>query len=85
MTSSNTGVPDISGSVYNKTQVSDTGPSSLVRRSRPMAVPAEHWWLGLLPGWLVSGSAAMTFLTLALFAVGEESRSLSHQFCHVIS
>lgn len=28
VTSSNTGVPDISGSVYNKTQVSSAGPSS---------------------------------------------------------
>lgn len=30
VTSSNTGVPDISGSVYNKTQVSNAGPSSLM-------------------------------------------------------
>jgi len=28
VTSSNTGVPDISGSVYNKTQVRNAGPSS---------------------------------------------------------
>lgn len=30
VTSSNTGVPDISGSVYNKTQVSNAGPSFLM-------------------------------------------------------
>lgn len=85
VTSSNTGVPDISGSVYNKTQVRNAGPSSLVAPCLWVA-----WWdpaRALAAGdssqaaWS-RGRQALAFLTLALLA-GEDSRPLSCCLCHV--
>lgn len=58
VTSSNTGVPDISGSVYNKTQVSSAGPSS---PSRPEADGP-----GLFPGPWAPGSAGCGSSALAV-------------------
>ncbi|XP_009586369.1 PREDICTED: ubiquitin-associated protein 2-like, partial [Fulmarus glacialis] len=52
VTSSNTGVPDISGSVYNKTQVSNAGPSSLMAFKKNEARPVAPL---LFPGRSVSG------------------------------
>lgn len=74
MTSSNTGVPDISGSVYNKTQVSNAVLSSclaLAQADGPLVFTGSQ------------GQQAMAFLIL--FAVGVESNPLSHHFCPVSS
>lgn len=49
MTSSNTGVPDISGSVYNKTQVSKAGPSSLMARGQADGWPCRALVAGAVP------------------------------------
>jgi len=77
VTSTNTGVPDISGSVYNKTQVSKTGPSSIMSWGQASGSL-------LFPDWSVSGAAGRG-IPYAGFAVGVESVFLSHRVPPAVS
>lgn len=62
MTSSNTGVPDISGSVYNKTQVRNGGslsPGSITVLSSFLCLqarPSAHWLMSFQQDSSLSGS-----------------------------